>query len=155
MAARILANLIVIGSGIMARALVQAYRQALANASKNGVAQEAVENIKRASKTMTEAEARQILGVTEQTTWEEVLKVSPPYTITRKVVCIFLYVLQMMAAPLVFRGMITCSNGTRRMGVFISNQRFTEPKNAWKHFTKQNHQKQIESFTQSSSVFYI
>ncbi|XP_073127645.1 mitochondrial import inner membrane translocase subunit PAM16 like 1-like [Henckelia pumila] len=74
MAARILANLIVMGSGIMARALVQAYRQALANASKNGVAQEAVENIKRAGKTMTEAEARQILGVTEQTTWEEILK---------------------------------------------------------------------------------
>ncbi|XP_073281900.1 mitochondrial import inner membrane translocase subunit PAM16 like 1-like isoform X1 [Primulina huaijiensis] len=74
MAARILANLIVMGSGIMARALVQAYRQALANASKNGVAQEAVQNIKRASKTMTEAEARQILGVTEQTTWEEILK---------------------------------------------------------------------------------
>ncbi|XP_059275312.1 mitochondrial import inner membrane translocase subunit PAM16 like 1-like [Lycium barbarum] len=74
MAARILANLIVMGSSILARAFVQAYRQALANASKNGVAQEAVQNIKRASKTMTEAEARQILGVTENSSWEEIVQ---------------------------------------------------------------------------------
>lgn len=33
MAARILANLIVMGSGILARAFVQAYRQALASKS--------------------------------------------------------------------------------------------------------------------------
>ncbi|KAL8481010.1 hypothetical protein ACS0TY_027517 [Phlomoides rotata] len=71
MAARILANLIVMGSGVMLRAFAQAYRQALANASKNGVAQEAVQNIKRGSKMMTEAEARQILGVSENMTWEE------------------------------------------------------------------------------------
>lgn len=74
MAAKILANLIIMGSGILARAVVQAYRQALTNASKSGVAQEAVQNIKRASKAMTDAEARQILGVTEKTSWEEVLK---------------------------------------------------------------------------------
>ncbi|XP_011073205.1 mitochondrial import inner membrane translocase subunit PAM16 like 2 [Sesamum indicum] len=74
MAARLLANLIVMGSGIMARAFVQAYRQALTNASKNGVAQEAANNIRRGSKMMTEAEARQILGVTEHSSWEEILK---------------------------------------------------------------------------------
>ncbi|GLT83895.1 hypothetical protein SLE2022_021600 [Rubroshorea leprosula] len=74
MAARILANLIVMGSGVMARAVVQAYRQALANAAKSGVAQETVQNIRRASKAMTDAEARQILGVTEQSSWEEILK---------------------------------------------------------------------------------
>ncbi|KAL1554053.1 mitochondrial import inner membrane translocase subunit PAM16 like 1-like [Salvia divinorum] len=74
MAARILANLIVMGSGIMIRAFAQAYRQALANASKTGAAQEAVETIKRGSKMMTEAEARQILGVTENTPWEEIVK---------------------------------------------------------------------------------
>ncbi|XP_009590279.1 mitochondrial import inner membrane translocase subunit PAM16 like 2 isoform X3 [Nicotiana tabacum] len=74
MAAKILANLIVMGSSILARAFVQAYRQALANASKNGVAQEAVQNIKRASKTMTEGEARQILGVTENSSWEEIVQ---------------------------------------------------------------------------------
>ncbi|XP_028808011.1 mitochondrial import inner membrane translocase subunit PAM16 like 2 [Neltuma alba] len=75
MAAKILANLIVMGGGILARAFVQAYRQALANASKNGVAQETIQNtIRRANKAMTEQEARQILGVTEETPWEEILK---------------------------------------------------------------------------------
>ncbi|KAJ4981723.1 hypothetical protein NE237_032560 [Protea cynaroides] len=75
MAAKILANLIVMGSGILARALVQAYRQALQNASKSGVAQETIQNtMRRASKTMTEQEARQILGVAENTAWEEVLQ---------------------------------------------------------------------------------
>ncbi|KAK4784410.1 hypothetical protein SAY86_018778 [Trapa natans] len=75
MAARILANLIVMGGGILARAFVQAYRQALANASKNGTAQEAMQNtIRRASKAMTEQEARQILGIQEGAAWEEILK---------------------------------------------------------------------------------
>ncbi|KAL6319357.1 hypothetical protein AAG906_014031 [Vitis piasezkii] len=55
-AAKILANLVVIGSGILARALVQAYRQAVANASKSGVAQETVQNIRRGSKIMAELE---------------------------------------------------------------------------------------------------
>lgn len=73
-AAKILANLVVIGSGILARALVQAYRQALANASKSGVAQETVQNIRRGSKIMPELEARQILGVTEHSSWEEILQ---------------------------------------------------------------------------------
>ncbi|KAF8409029.1 hypothetical protein HHK36_005101 [Tetracentron sinense] len=74
-AAKILANLLIMGSGIMARALVQAYRQALTNASKSGVAQETLQNtIRRASKTMAEPEARQILGVTEQSSWEEILQ---------------------------------------------------------------------------------
>ncbi|TKY46050.1 Mitochondrial import inner membrane translocase subunit tim16 [Spatholobus suberectus] len=75
MASKILANLIVMGGGILARAVVQAYRQALANASKNGVAQETIQNtIRRAGKVMTEQEARQILGVTEEAPWEEIMK---------------------------------------------------------------------------------
>ncbi|KAF8014204.1 hypothetical protein BT93_H0138 [Corymbia citriodora subsp. variegata] len=75
MAAKILANLIVMGGGILARAFVQAYRQALQNASKTGVAQETLQNtVRRASKAMTEQEARQILGVTEETAWEDILK---------------------------------------------------------------------------------
>ncbi|XAR48764.1 hypothetical protein NMG60_11031692 [Bertholletia excelsa] len=75
MAAKILANLIVMGSGILARAVVQAYRQALANASKTGIAQETLQNaVRRGSKVMTEQEARQILGVTEQSTWEEIVQ---------------------------------------------------------------------------------
>lgn len=75
MAAKILANLLVMGSGVLARALVQAYRQALANASKTGVAQEAMQNVvRKTSKTMTEQEARQILGVGEQSSWEDILQ---------------------------------------------------------------------------------
>ncbi|KAL6552355.1 hypothetical protein OROHE_007719 [Orobanche hederae] len=72
--ARILANLLIMGSGLMVKAFAQAYRQALANASKNGVAQEAVQNIKRGSKMMSASEARQILGVSENSTWEEILQ---------------------------------------------------------------------------------
>ncbi|KAI3823151.1 hypothetical protein L1987_04583 [Smallanthus sonchifolius] len=73
MAAKILANLIVMGSGILVRGMVQAYRQALQNASKSGVAQETLQNVvRRGSKAMTEQEARQILGVTEQSSWEEI-----------------------------------------------------------------------------------
>ncbi|CAL5394827.1 unnamed protein product [Camellia sinensis] len=73
MAAKILANLIVMGSGILARAVVQAYHQALTNALKTGVAQETIRNgVRRASKIMTEQEARQILGITERSTWEEI-----------------------------------------------------------------------------------
>jgi hypothetical protein len=49
------------------------------------VAHEAINNIRRASKTMTEQEARQILGVSENSTWEEIVKVcyfSFAYTLT-------------------------------------------------------------------------
>ncbi|XVF65507.1 hypothetical protein PTKIN_Ptkin09bG0254900 [Pterospermum kingtungense] len=75
MAAKILANLIVMGSGMLARAVVQAYRQALANAAKSGVTHETLQNAaRRAGKVMTEQEARQILGVSEETAWEEIVK---------------------------------------------------------------------------------
>ncbi|CAI9087614.1 OLC1v1021725C1 [Oldenlandia corymbosa var. corymbosa] len=72
-AARIIATLIVSGSGILIRAFAQAYRQALVNASKNGVAEETLKNVARkGSKVMTAQEARQILGVSEHSTWEEI-----------------------------------------------------------------------------------
>lgn len=75
MAGKILANLIIMGSGVLARAFVQAYRQAIQNASKTGVAQEAMQNaVRKTSKAMTEHEARQILGVGEQASWEEILQ---------------------------------------------------------------------------------
>ena len=48
----------------------------IADASKTGVAQETLNNtVRKASKAMTEQEARQILGVSDQTAWEEILKV--------------------------------------------------------------------------------
>ncbi|OMO79631.1 Mitochondrial import inner membrane translocase subunit Tim16 [Corchorus olitorius] len=47
------------------------------DASKSGVAQETLQNAaRRASKVMTEQEARQILGVSQETAWEEILKAS-------------------------------------------------------------------------------
>lgn len=47
------------------------------DASQNGIAQETIQNtIGGANKVMTEQEARQILGVTEETPWEEIMKVS-------------------------------------------------------------------------------
>lgn len=48
---------------------------ASADASKNGVAREAINNVRRSTKAMTEQEARQILGISEQASWEEVLQV--------------------------------------------------------------------------------
>jgi len=46
-----------------------------ADASKNGVAREAVNNIRR-GKVMTVEEARQVLGLSEHASWEEVLQVN-------------------------------------------------------------------------------
>ncbi|XP_078170433.1 mitochondrial import inner membrane translocase subunit PAM16 like 2-like [Carex rostrata] len=74
MAARILANLLVAGSMVLGRAVVQAYQKAILNANKTGVAQEALNNMQRVRKAMTEQEARLILGIGEKTTWEEILQ---------------------------------------------------------------------------------
>lgn len=75
MASKIIANLIILGGGILVRAVSQAYRQAIVNASKTGVAQEAVSGaLRKSSKAMTVQEARQILGVSDKTSWEDVLE---------------------------------------------------------------------------------
>ncbi|KAM0922793.1 hypothetical protein ACQ4PT_005959 [Festuca glaucescens] len=74
MAGRLLANLLVMGGTVLGKAVVQAYRQAIVNANSSGAAQEVVNGIRRASKAITEQEARQILGVSEKTSWEEILK---------------------------------------------------------------------------------
>lgn len=63
--------MIVMGSGMVMRAVSQAYRQAIVNASRTGVAQEAVQSVTR--KGMTEHEARQILGVAPNAAWEDVV----------------------------------------------------------------------------------
>lgn len=47
------------------------------DANKSGVAQETINTIRRASRAMTEQEARQILGIPEHATWEEVMQVLP------------------------------------------------------------------------------
>ncbi|TXG72897.1 hypothetical protein EZV62_001476 [Acer yangbiense] len=92
MAAKIIANLIVMGSGILSSVSSSTYnRFALEgchgnlaasialkpDAAKSGVAQETLQNAaRRVSKVMTEQEARQILGVTEDSAWEEIVKAS-------------------------------------------------------------------------------
>lgn len=45
------------------------------DASKTGAAQEVAQNIKRAGKAITETEARQVLGVAENSSWEEIMQV--------------------------------------------------------------------------------
>ncbi|KAE8803289.1 mitochondrial import inner membrane translocase subunit tim16 [Hordeum vulgare] len=75
MAGRLLGQLLVMGGAVVGRAVVQAYRQAIVNAQRTGAAQEAVNGIRRASKAMTEQEARQILGISEKTSWEEIVQV--------------------------------------------------------------------------------
>lgn len=62
------------GGTVVGRAVIQAYRQAIVNANKTGAAQEAINGIRRASKAMTEQEARQILGISEKTSWEEIMQ---------------------------------------------------------------------------------
>jgi len=47
----------------------------LVDANKTGAAQEAINGIRRASMAMTEQEARQILGISEKSTWEEIVQV--------------------------------------------------------------------------------
>ncbi|KAI5001172.1 hypothetical protein ZWY2020_011131 [Hordeum vulgare] len=82
MAGRLLGQLPIMGGAVVGRAVVQAYRQAIVTEcsfnlppySRTGAAQEAVNGIRRASKAMTEQEARQILGISEKTSWEEIMQ---------------------------------------------------------------------------------
>ncbi|KAI5062579.1 hypothetical protein GOP47_0023118 [Adiantum capillus-veneris] len=74
MATRLIANLVVLGSGVLLRAFSQAYRQALINASKTGVAQETVQSLAKSSKAMTQQEARMILGIKDKATVEDMLE---------------------------------------------------------------------------------
>lgn len=76
MASRILANLIVAGGSALLRAASQAYRQAIVNAQRTGVAQEAANGAAAKTmwgkKVMTVEEARQVLGVDASATYSEV-----------------------------------------------------------------------------------
>ncbi|KAK1266621.1 hypothetical protein QJS04_geneDACA015326 [Acorus gramineus] len=74
-ATKILASLIITGSGILARAALQAYRLALNNATNNGVAHESIQNtVHYVRRAMGEEEARRILWVNKNSTWEEILQ---------------------------------------------------------------------------------
>ncbi|CAL56116.1 Mitochondrial import inner membrane translocase subunit Tim16 [Ostreococcus tauri] len=67
MASKIVANLLVAGVGAFARAAARAYRQALVNAQRTGVAREAGEGVTARAvfgrRAMDAVEAREILGV--------------------------------------------------------------------------------------------
>ena len=72
-ASRIIAQMLVAGSTVLFRAAVQAYNQALVNAQKTGVAQEAAKAAGRAGG-LTLAEARLILGLEEGASLAEIRK---------------------------------------------------------------------------------
>ena len=82
MASRILANLLVAGGSALVRAASQAYRQAIVNAQRTGVAQEAAQGAAQGGggaaggmfgkKVMTSEEARAVLGVDASATYAEV-----------------------------------------------------------------------------------
>mmetsp|Transcript_19107 Transcript_19107/g.36546 ORF Transcript_19107/g.36546 Transcript_19107/m.36546 type:complete len:143 (-) Transcript_19107:441-869(-) len=74
MAGRILANLIVMGSGVLLRAASQAYRQAIINGTKAGVTAETAAKQAAGKATMSAEEARLILGIDPNTPSEEVMK---------------------------------------------------------------------------------
>jgi mitochondrial import inner membrane translocase subunit TIM16 len=80
MASRILANLLVAGGSALVRAASQAYRQAIVNAQRTGVAREAANGAANGGgaggvfgkKVMTLEEARAVLGVDASATYAEV-----------------------------------------------------------------------------------
>ena len=79
MASRILANLLVMGSGAVFRAMSQAWQKALENARKSGVTAETAKEAVNKSKSSLSAmmpieEARKVLDVTEHATKEEMLR---------------------------------------------------------------------------------
>ena len=79
MASRILANLLVMGSGAVFRAMSQAWQKALENARKSGVTAETAKEAVNKSKSSLSAmmpieEARKVLDITEHATKDEMLR---------------------------------------------------------------------------------
>lgn len=72
MASRIIAQLLVAGGAMVFRAAAQAYRQAIVNGQRAGVTPESLR--KAVKQEMSIQEARMILGVDGDATWEEIMK---------------------------------------------------------------------------------
>eukprot|EP00210_Caulerpa_lentillifera_P009362 g8925.t1 len=72
MASRILAQLLVAAGAMVARAAVQAYRQAVINGQRSGVTAETIR--KATSNQMQLQEARKILGIEDSAQWTDILK---------------------------------------------------------------------------------
>lgn len=126
-----------------------------ADANKSGVAHEAVQNIRRVSKSMNEQEARQILGIAENATWEEMLQVCvhlPSFTPASLVVgieitisCIQYYHnvscknLKLSLVAFYFhRNTMFYSREIARVEAFTFNQRSIGQRNVWKAFIGKN-----------------
>lgn len=105
----------------------------LPDANKTGVAHEAINNIRRASKTMTEQEARQILGVSENSTWEEIVQVCyfPFVSFLIQLAITRMHISDSNVNNYVSCSVtITCLKETLNLGAFTSNRRFTGPRSA-------------------------
>ncbi|KAG1659054.1 hypothetical protein FOA52_001292 [Chlamydomonas sp. UWO 241] len=74
MAARVLAQVVVAAGTVLFRAGAQAWGQALVNAQKSGVAQEATQKVASKLKGMSAQEAGLILGVSQDAPWGDVVK---------------------------------------------------------------------------------
>ena len=98
----------------------------IADAAKSGVAQETLQNAaRRAGKVMTEQEARQILGVSEETAWEEIMKARISFFFP--LFC-YLHLEQVLKlVPLLYcRSMTFYLRRMPRMGASTFNQRLIE-----------------------------
>ncbi|GMH43966.1 hypothetical protein BSKO_11900 [Bryopsis sp. KO-2023] len=73
MASRILAQILLAGGTMVARAAMQAYKQALVNGQKAGVNAESIKAAAK-GKQMSVEEARKILGIDANAPWEDVVK---------------------------------------------------------------------------------
>jgi len=82
---------------------------------------------------MTEQEARQILGVSENSTWEEIVQVCyfPFVSFRIRLVIIRTHTSHINVNNYVLcSDTITCLKETPNLGAFTSNRRFTGPKSA-------------------------
>lgn len=67
------------------------------DANKTGVAHETIQNLRRSNKVMTEQEARQILGMSEQSTWEEIVQVLiQNLTVLYRIFCMAVLILKLL-----------------------------------------------------------
>lgn len=87
------------------------FNKSFADANKTGVTKETIQNISRMRKTMTEEEARQILGISEQSSWDEILQVY------------YYHYYSLDAISYRFRHLLTASNLQKYNNLFENNEK--------------------------------
>lgn len=100
---------------------------------------------------MTETEARQILGVAEKSTWEEVLQVGliltfPFYNAYARIL--------RSAFHSFCRSTTTCLSKMQRTGASIFNRKSIEQKNVQNQFTKVKQREQIKSCSHTQILWW-